>query len=165
MKDTVEIIKNFAGDNFEKGLSAVFRWFLTGPKVSEVFSLHKALNDIGCEYRKFFRNKGQYKTTKRVFARYCMFYLSGMQEAWPYMPIDLIFDILVKAKQGWMPVDWTTLRMCSNRVIPSAFWEFLLDKYKVSGRHINWRKCSSPMYFYLTEYRLKWGFSEYFTPR
>ncbi len=120
-----KIIESFAQDfaNIEK-------WFQKEKSFEEISCLHNDLISLGQEYRQFFKNKWHYKTVKRIFVKYVACYLQNTSYWWDISSI-LRHDILMKAKQGWIPLESSRNTRLKRRFITKEFLHFLLDRERL----------------------------------
>lgn len=119
-----KIIESFAQDfaNIEK-------WFQKEKSFEEISCLHNDLISLGQEYQKFFKNKWHYKTVKRIFVKYVACYLP--ENYWWDVNSALRHDILIKAKQGWIPLESARNLRLKRKVLKKRFLHLLLDRERL----------------------------------
>lgn len=143
---------------FAKDLASIKEWFQTERELDELISVHKDLNSLGKEYRNLFKHKGDYKTVKRVFIKYCACYLSTRPKLWPYLESSLMEDIFVKSIQGWIPFEKKRNRYKQKDTLSYSFWSFLFEKYMYSKNWSDFHKYSPTLKGYIKKYLIEKGY-------
>ena len=120
-------------EQFAQDFANIEKWFQKERSFEEISCLHNDLISLGQEYRKFFKNKWHYKTVKRIFVKYVACYLQNTDYWWDISSI-LRHDILMKAKQGWIPLENTRNFRLKRKFLKKEFLHFLLDRERLCSQ-------------------------------